>query len=530
MNDLVIRINGLKIGIEDKDCLGTLDKLVRKKLRTDSIDSVKIVKESIDARHKPEIFRVYTVDVSVHNPEKTLAKSKCRNAVIYKRPEYVWPEGGPSEYRPVIIGMGPAGLFCGYMLAMAGCRPIICDRGKCIEDRRKDVSRFWETGALDTESNVQFGEGGAGTFSDGKLNTLVNDKNGRNGKVLEIFVQNGAPEEILYKSKPHIGTDVLADVVVSMREHIIQKGGEFKYGCKLVSVENSGQLSKAVFEDGSKIITDSLVLAIGHSARDTFRVLHESGVPMSNKAFAVGLRVIHPQKMINEAMYGLNTAAEIIGAAPYKLTYKASSGRGVYSFCNCPGGYVVNASSEEGRTAVNGMSYSKRDGDYANSGIIVTVTPDDYGSDDVLAGMEFQRELEAKAYRLGQGDIPVQSYPAYRDRYVDETDPEYDAFKGRIRFTDMSDLLPGELRDAFIEGMEGFDKVIPGFASNKALLAGIESRTSSPVRIERGNDGRSTYGAVYPCGEGAGYAGGITSAAMDGIYIAEEIWKKHLTR
>ena len=526
----MIRISQIKISIDVKDVDAAIRKNICRKLHIRSVDSYKLIKESIDARHKPDIYRVYTVGVDLPDEKSVLARSGCKTAEIFEEKPYIWPEGSAGEYRPVIIGMGPAGLFCGYMLAKAGCKPIICDRGRRVEDRRKDVEEFWKSGVLDPDSNVQFGEGGAGTFSDGKLNTLVNDKNGRNMEVLRIFVENGAPEDILYKNKPHIGTDILGDVVASMRDKIISDGGEFLYGYKLVSVENKHGLTDAIFEDGSRITTDALVLAIGHSARDTYKALYDIGIPMSAKSFAVGLRVIHPQRMIDEAMYGDPDLSEKLGAASYKLTHNTDSGRGVYSFCMCPGGYVVNASSEKGRLAVNGMSYSGRAGRYANSGIIVTVTPEDYESDDALAGIEFQRRLEAESYRLGQGKVPIQSYPAYTEGRIDPERIDIDAFKGETNMTDMSHLLPPELRDAFIEGMGAFDRTIPGFASNTAVLAGIESRTSSPVRIHRDDNGRSTFGNIYPCGEGAGYAGGITSAAMDGIYIAEEIWKKNLIR
>lgn len=525
----MIRINQIKLNINEDNSLQAIKNVVCKKLRVDHVNDISIVRLSIDARRKPDIYKVYTIDVSVDNEDAILRKSRCKQAAKYLPVTYNWPKGGASKYRPVIIGMGPAGLFCAYMLAEAGAKPIICDRGRDVSRRTADVENYWKGGKLDPVSNVQFGEGGAGTFSDGKLNTLVNDKYGRNGKVLEIFVKHGAPENILYDSKPHIGTDILRDVIASMRDYMIGFGCEFKYEHKLTSIENASGINYAIFEDGSKIATDALVLAIGHSARDTFREIYRLGVPMSAKAFALGLRVIHPQLLIDKAMYGADANKLGLGAAPYKLTHKGCNGRGVYSFCMCPGGYVVNASSTPGYTAVNGMSYSGRDSGYANSGIIVTVSPNDYPGDDALSGVAFQEELEASCYKLSEGRIPIQTYAAFKNKCMDNGTINCDGLKGQTCKSDMSNLLPKEINDAFIEGMEAFDNIIPGFASDDTVLAGIESRTSSPVRIHRNDRGMSEYGSIYPCGEGAGYAGGIMSAAMDGIYIAEEIWKKHLT-
>ena len=529
----MIRISQIKLDISEKDIYTALAYKAAGKLRIsrDRIKALRIVRHSIDARHKPVVFHVYTVDIETDNEERVLRACRCRQASIFEAGSYMWPDGVPPVKRPVIIGMGPAGLFAGYMLAEAGCYPIICDRGRRVEDRKRDVETFWDTGRLNEESNVQFGEGGAGAFSDGKLNTLVNDRYGRNDKVLRIFADNGADESILYESKPHIGTDKLSIIVASMRKRMQQNGATFLYEHKLTDIEGTDDGGIAArFENGTEISTRALVLAIGHSARDTFDMLYKKGVPMAAKAFAVGLRVLHPQYMIDAASYGEENIG-LLPAASYKLTHRSGSGRGVYSFCMCPGGYVVNASSEAGYMAVNGMSYSDRSGAMANSGIIVSVDPDDYGDTSPLAGITYQRMLEDKAYVMGHDRIPVQYYTDYRDRSShthDQTDI-IKGFKGGIDMTDMSDLLPDVLRESFIEGMEHFNKVINGFAGDKALLAGIESRTSSPVRIHRDGSGRSAFGALYPCGEGAGYAGGIMSAAMDGIYIAEEIWKNPMT-
>lgn len=518
---------------------------------------MKIVRQSIDARRKPEIFYSYCLDVTVKDEEKILHRFRgMENQVSAAKPEeYVFPQPGLKQAKGpvVIVGMGPAGLFCGYFLALHGYRPILLERGKCVEERQQDVEEFWQTGRLNTESNVQFGEGGAGTFSDGKLNTLVKDKGGRNQAVLETLVRFGAKESICYEAKPHIGTDALRDVVRNMRNEIVRLGGEVRFKSLVTDIEvRDGRISGVVINGDEHLACGQLVLAIGHSARDTFSMLYERKVPMEAKAFAVGLRVEHPQAMINESQYGMAEPGSL-GAAPYKVATKAKNGRGVYSFCMCPGGYVVNASSETGRTAVNGMSYSGRDGDSANSAVIVAVTPEDFSSDHPLAGVEFQRRLERKAYELGQGKIPAQRYGDYREcvlqnkrglkgdiicddaeqmegkmqaaagtRMVAEGHMEPHC-KGEYAWADLSGLLPQSCSEAFIDGMESFGRQIRGFDRPDAVLLGVESRTSSPVRIERDENLQSIIKGLYPCGEGAGYAGGITSAAMDGLRVAEQI-------
>lgn len=500
------------------------------KIKESDIASIQILKHSIDARKKPQIFQVYSLGIKLNRLAEDTVVKKCKNVnvMISEQVEYHFPEAGTKKLskRPVIIGMGPAGLFCGYMLALHGYRPILLERGCDVETRTKDVEEYWQGGILKADSNVQFGEGGAGTFSDGKLNTLVKDKNGRNKEVLRIFVHAGAPEEILFENKPHIGTDILKKVVVSMREEIIQNGGEVRFESKVTALKTENEKVTGVVINGKEEIqTNHVVLAIGHSARDTFLYLNSIHLPMESKSFAVGMRVEHPQELINEVMYGKEHGMEL-PAAPYKLTAKTSMDRGVYSFCMCPGGYVVNASSEEGRIAVNGMSYSDRSSRNANSAIIVQVTPNDFVAEGPLAGVEFQRRLEEKAFMAGNGKVPVQYYEDYvKDKESEET-PDYQkpCIKGKYAYTNLRGILPEECEKAFIEGMEHFDKVIPGFAAKDAILAGIESRTSSPVRIHRDENLQSpAIKGLYPCGEGAGYAGGITSAAMDGIYIAEKI-------
>ncbi|MCM1302998.1 MAG: FAD-dependent oxidoreductase [Lachnospiraceae bacterium] len=540
----MLRINQVKIRTDHTE--QDLRKKVADMLRipVGEIRTLTIVRQSIDARKKPEIFYSYTVDVETAGEERLLRKMKGRLQISRAEDvKYRFPESGTKEskYLPVIVGMGPAGLFCGYYLALHGYRPILLERGKCVEERQKDVEAFWRTGMLDAASNVQFGEGGAGAFSDGKLNTLVKDKDGRNREVLETFVKFGAKESIRYEAKPHVGTDVLCHVVRNMRQEILALGGQVRFGSQVTKIQiRNGRITGVEINRKETLPCEQLVLAIGHSARDTFQMLYEKQIPMEAKSFAVGLRVEHPQSMIDESQYGrMGAEVDRLGAAPYKVAAKASNGRGVYSFCMCPGGYVVNASSEPGRTAVNGMSYSGRDGSNANSAIIVSVTPEDFGSDHPLAGVEFQRLLEKRAYDLGGGKIPVQRYGAFRKEVVSggkshtasapkEADPMPDSSlqpqcKGAFCWADVSRILPVECNEAFVEGMEIFGRQIRGFDREDAILSGVESRTSSPVRICRDETLQSKVRGLYPCGEGAGYAGGITSAAMDGLRVAEAI-------
>lgn len=531
----MLRVNQVKVPLShgQEDILYKTAKILR--IEPEKILSWQIVKKSIDARKKPDIMVVYSVDVHVAAQDAVLAR--CRNSqvqTVTDRP-YIFPQEGAEKlaYRPIIIGTGPAGLMCGYLLAKYGYRPLILERGRCVEERRKDVEKFWREGMLDPSSNVQFGEGGAGTFSDGKLNTLVKDKYGRNKEVLRIFTKAGAPKEIMYEAKPHIGTDILCKVVRNLRDQIILWGGEVRFGAQVTDLRcRDGHVTGVVVDGMETIESDAVVLAVGHSARDTFQMLYERQIPMEAKAFAVGLRMEHPRRMIDELQYG-SSDNPLLTAASYKVTAKTSSGRGVYSFCMCPGGYVVNASSEPERLAVNGMSYSGRDGENSNSAMIVTVTPDDYEDNSPLAGIAFQRRLEEKAYRIGAGAIPVETYGDYkravtgseavssaiRQRYPDFTP----AIKGAYHMAAVHDILPQELNEALVEGIDLIGQTMCGFADSGAYLSGVESRTSSPVRIPRDETGQSAVRGLYPCGEGAGYAGGITSAAMDGMLIAEKI-------
>lgn len=519
----MIRISQLKLPITHTE--SELKKKIAKTLRCgEKSFSYEIIRQSLDARHKEDKKFVYTIEVSIENEKKILQKVHNNNIMSTNKKEYVFPKAGNRElsHRPVIVGSGPAGIFCAWYLARAGYRPLVLERGEEAEKRRETVDRFWKNGVLDPESNVQFGEGGAGTFSDGKLNTLVKDSFGRNREVLKRFVEAGADPEILYQHKPHLGTDVLVDIVQTLRRQIEEMGGSFRFRSKVTDLKiENGRLTGVEIDHKELLPAEICVLAIGHSARDTFFMLKDRGLTMEPKAFAVGLRVEHPQTLINEDLYG-EKENQILGAASYKVTHTCRNGRGVYSFCMCPGGYVVNASSEEGQLAVNGMSYQARDGKNANSAVIVTVTPEDFPQEGPLGGIAFQRELEKKAWQLGQGKVPVQLFGDYcghkPSQSLGEVTP---CIRGKYVLSDVRSILPKEIGDSIEEGIHAFGKKLPGFDREDALLSGIESRTSSPVRLVRDREGLSNISGVYPCGEGAGYAGGITSAAMDGIKTAE---------
>lgn len=525
----MIRIGQLKLNPDhsEKELLQKIAKILH--ISEKEILEFQIKKQSLDARKKPDLKYVYTVDVKVHGEQQILKRQKSNQITSVKESVYTFPKTGmtPCKHRPIIVGCGPAGMFCAYLLAEHGYKPILFERGASVEERVNDIEMFWRTGELKEQSNVQFGEGGAGTFSDGKLNTLVKDEFGRNKKVLQIFVDNGAPKEILYTNKPHIGTDVLIDVVRNMRNHILAWGGEIHFHSQFIdfAIEDGKVSSVTILSKGQKVVydTENVILAIGHSARDTFSMLYEKQLPIVAKPFAVGVRVEHAQQMINDSQYGVDSPYEL-PAASYKLTTNLPNKRGVYSFCMCPGGYVVNASSERNHLAVNGMSYNARAGINANSAIIVTVSPEDFGTEHPLAGVAFQRNLEKKAFQIGNGKVPVQTFEDFCKNEpsikLGTINPQ---IKGAYALANVREIFPTEIAESIELGIKSFDKQIQGFANADTVLSGVESRTSSPVRITRNDNLQIENTGIYPCGEGAGYAGGITSAAMDGIKVAEMI-------
>ncbi len=529
----MIRINQLKLPIDSSVNVGdAIAEKIAKTLRIPKSDVLKfsIVRRSIDARKKDNILYIYVVDAEVKHEKQVL--KKCLSKDIFAAPDerYVIPEKGENvlKNRPVIVGAGPAGLFAAYLLAKEGYSPLVIERGECVEKRSYIVEDFWNGGKLNINTNVQFGEGGAGTFSDGKLNTMVKDPHNRIKRVLEIFVEYGANGDILYVNKPHIGTDILKTVVVNMRKAIIAMGGEFRFNTIASDFIIENNTIKGIRLNSSEIInSEAVILAIGHSARDTFKRLKELNVSMQQKAFAVGVRVEHPQEIINKAQYG-EKFMNRLPAADYKLTAQSSNGRGVYSFCMCPGGYVVNASSEEGLLAINGMSYNSRAGQNANSAIIVAVRPEDFGSDDALAGIEYQRKLERAAFMAGGGNIPVQLFGDFKQnimtKNIGDVIPQT---KGQIEYANLNDVLPEYICESLKEGIDAFGQRIEGYSRYDAVLLGVESRTSSPVRINRDEHFESNIKGLFPCGEGAGYAGGITSAAVDGLKNAEEIIRRY---
>ena len=537
----MIKINQIKLPVTHSD--EALKKKIIKMLKLNAKTgfTYRILKKSLDARKKPELFYTYSVAVEIEdtkNSEEAIVKRAASSSVlIYKEKEYMIPACGhiPLDRRPVIAGAGPAGLFCAYILAEAGFRPIVIERGSRVEKRTCDVQKFWESGILNPKSNVQFGEGGAGTFSDGKLNTSVKDPSGRNRLVLETFVRFGADPSILYDNKPHIGTDVLSEVIVNMREFLVDKGVTFVFDTCVNNLDIVSQKLLSVYTDSdsnsnSEIKTDVCVLALGHSARDTFEMLEREKFLMQAKSFAVGLRIEHPQSMINLALYG-EEENEKLGAAAYKVTHTCENGRGVYSFCMCPGGYVVNASSEPDRLAVNGMSYHDRAGHNSNTALITTVTPDDFPSDSPLAGLEFQRKYEELAYKIGNGKIPVQLLGDFlKNQMSTKLGNVTPSIKGEWQFANLHECLPDYVCASLEEGMRAFGHKIKGYDAEDTVFSGVETRTSSPLRMERNKQFESNIQGLFPCGEGAGYAGGITSAAMDGIKTAEAIAEKILTQ
>lgn len=525
----MIQITQLKLPYQHT--ASDLENKIRKtlKLSAHQTFTYEITKKSLDARKKPELYLVYTCQVRCEKESQLVKKAKNPSVSLVSPKKYEIPACGniPLTHRPLIIGAGPAGLFAAYILAETGYHPILIERGKSVEERTKDVETFWKTGILIPDSNVQFGEGGAGTFSDGKLNTVVKDAANRNRFVLETLVKFGAASDILYENKPHVGTDMLSRIIANMRAYLLEKGTtiHFETCAKDFIIEN-GRITEVICQNNRRFLVSVVILALGHSARDTFQTLHQLQIPMEVKNFAVGFRVEHPQNRINEALYGKQKFC--LPAAPYKVTSNFPNGRGVYSFCMCPGGYVVNASSEEQMLAVNGMSYSNRASSTANSAIIVSVGKEDFGVEDALAGMRYQQALERKAFALADGKIPQQLYGDYCKNKVSKSYGSFSSnVKGTSAFANLRGLFCVDIEESFMRGMEHFEQIIPKFSCEDAILSGVESRTSSPIRILRNEGYESSIYGLYPCGEGAGYAGGITSAAMDGIRVAEAIVKKY---
>ncbi|OHW62881.1 hypothetical protein EUAN_06650 [Andreesenia angusta] len=521
-----IEINGLKLSLDESQ--ESLLGLAAKELKLDisEISDFKILKESVDAR-RSEVKLVYKVSVSCKNESNVLKRSKSKNAVLKELEVHKLMFGEkPLIHRPVVVGSGPAGLFCALRLAEQGYKPLLLERGQDVRTRSKKIGKFWETGELDPDTNVQFGEGGAGTFSDGKLTTRIKDH--RCGYILETFVSHGAPPEIEYSSKPHIGTDILIDVVERIRNKIVELGGEVQFGKKVTDiVSTDGKLSAVVVNESESIPAEVAVFAIGHSARDTYEMLYSRGFEMTQKPFAVGVRVEHKQSMIDQNQYGSYSQHPKLKSAEYKLTHKVSNGRSCYSFCMCPGGTVVAASSEEGHLVVNGMSEHARDKENANSAIVVSVSPEDFNSDHPLAGMEFQRSIEKSAFELTGGSYkaPVQLLGDFlKDMVSTSIGHIVPSCPRGYEFKNLRDCLPDFVTESIAESMKAFDRKIKGFGHDDVVLTGVETRTSAPVRIARDSDGASTdISGVYPCGEGAGYAGGIVSAGVDGVKVAESI-------
>ena len=504
--------------------------LARLGLQDHQLKAIHVFRRACDARKKTDIQLVYTLDLEVDDEAWVLSRAKPA-VKLSPSPDtnyqFVARMKRAPDLRPVVIGFGPCGLFAALILAQSGFRPLIIERGKPVRDRTKDTFGLWRKRELHPESNVQFGEGGAGTFSDGKLWTQVSDPKHYGRKVLEEFVKADAPPEILYVSKPHIGTFRLVKMIEIMRENIIALGGEFRFEQKVEDIEiDHGQVRAVLLSTGERIAADHVVLAVGHSARDTFQMLHRCGVHVEAKPFSIGFRIEHPQSLIDQVRWGRAAGHPLLGAADYKLVHHCKNGRAVYSFCMCPGGTVVAATSEPERVVTNGMSQYSRNERNANSGIVVGITPEDYPGGP-LAGVAFQRRWESQAFIAGGSDYcaPAQRVADFlADRASSALGSVQPSYTPGVKPTNLRDCLPDYAIEAIREALPAFEKTIPGFAMDDAVLTGVETRTSSPLRIRRGDDYQSinTRG-LYPAGEGAGYAGGIMSAAVDGIEVAEAL-------
>ena len=531
----MIRISNIPVPLDytDASIMRLAENLLKARGR---VRAVRIARRSVDARDKGNVHFVLSIDVTIDGDEAHACAACGRGvqATVLKPPAaFTFHREAAFQDRPVVVGLGPAGLAAGWLLAKSGARPIVLERGCDVDRRAQAVTTFWRGGALDPNTNVQFGEGGAGTFSDGKLTTGISDP--RCAAVLNLFYECGAPEEILYQAKPHIGTDNLPRVVKNIRQSIVQLGGEVRFQTRLTGLmADKGRVTAAVAEDvnglTTVIPTDTVILAIGHSARDTFEMLHGIGVEMTVKPFSIGARIEHRQKMIDVSQYGRFADHPALGAADYKLSTHLSNGRGAYTFCMCPGGTVVASASEPGGIVTNGMSPFARDGVNSNSALLIGVGPEDFPGDDPLAGVRFQRQWERAAFELGGGDYraPAQRVGSFLrgDRALTEGDVE-PTYRPGVTYADLRACLPEFVSESIRQAITRFDRMLRGFASPGAVLTGVETRSSSPIRITRGEDLQSSLRGLYPCGEGAGYAGGIMSAAVDGLRCAEQALSAH---
>lgn len=527
----LIRLNEIKLPLDHND--DALGQAICEKFAVDpdDINGFTVHKRAYDARNKANILLIYTLDIDLANSAHLLDKFS-RDPHVRAAPDmtYQFVAQAPSDLtqRPVVVGLGPCGLFAALILAQMGFKPIVLERGKAVRERTKDTFGFWRKQPLNTESNVQFGEGGAGTFSDGKLYSQIKDRKHYGRKVLHEFVDAGAPEEIMYVSKPHIGTFKLVNMVEKMRAQIIELGGEIRFSCRVDGLDiKDDQLQGVHLSTDEYLPCEHLVLALGHSARDTFKMLYDTGVYLEPKPFSIGFRIEHEQSMIDECRFGENAGNPILGAADYKLVHHCKNGRSVYSFCMCPGGTVVAAASEEGRVVTNGMSQYSRHERNANSAIVVGITPEQDYPGHPLAGIDLQRKLEELAYQVGGQNYhaPAQLIGDFlagkSSEKLGDVEPSY---KPGITLTDLSQVVPDYVVDAIREAIPAFNRQIKGFAKKDGLLTGVETRTSSPVCIKRGKDYQSiNVKGLYPAGEGAGYAGGIWSAGIDGIKVAEAL-------
>jgi uncharacterized FAD-dependent dehydrogenase len=530
----MLRLTEVKLPLDHPD--GAIAAAILKKLAIPAEQLIRfdIHRRGVDARKRAVIALIYTLDVEVRNEAAVLKRLRADRHVM-PTPDMAYrfvaraPEGLVA--RPLVVGAGPCGLLAALILAQTGFKPIVLERGKAVRERTKDTWALWRKGELNPESNVQFGEGGAGTFSDGKLYSQIKDPRHHGRKVLEEFVKAGAPAEIMYVSKPHIGTFKLVSMVEHMRETITRLGGEIRFQSRVVDLDiDAGQIRGVTLADGTRIAADHVVMALGHSARDTFRMLHQRGVYIEPKPFSVGFRIEHPQSLIDQCRFGDYAGNALLGAADYKLVHHAGNGRTAYSFCMCPGGTVVAATSEEGRVVTNGMSQYSRNERNANAAIVVGIEPQDFGDDvktNPLAGMDFQRHWEQRAFIAGGGGYlaPAQKVGDFlAGRPSTGPGSVLPSYTPGVHWTDLSTCLPDYVIATIREALPAFDKQIKGFAMHDAVLTGVETRTSAPIRITRGDDCQSlnTRG-LYPAGEGAGYAGGILSAAVDGIKVAEAL-------